>query len=86
MFISVSKRLASRSSPILLGGCYRRCLATAAGPTDHKAYSATLLLPKTTLPLKHKDAVAAELVYRSRTTDELYKKQVRLAGLGGSDG
>jgi isoleucyl-tRNA synthetase len=53
-------------------------LATAAGSTDHKAYSATLLLPKTTLPLKHKNAVAAELVYRSRTTDELYQKQVRL--------
>jgi len=80
MFISVSRRLTLRSSSILQAGCYRRCFAAAAGPTDHKAYSATLLLPTTTLPLKHKDAVAAELLYRSRTTDELYRKQVRLNG------
>ena len=76
MFISVSRRLTSRSPSIFLSASYRRCLATTASSADHKAYSATLLLPKTTLPLKHKDAVAAELAYRTRTTDELYRSQV----------
>lgn len=75
MIISVSRRLAS-STPSLWRKSCRRCLATSAGPADPKAYSATLLLPKTTLPLKHKDPVAAELAYRARTTDDLYKNQV----------
>lgn len=55
-----------------------RTLATSVCRADHKAYSATLLLPKTSLPLKHKDPVAAEHAYRSRTTDELYKSQVSI--------
>lgn len=43
---------------------------------DLKRWSDTLLLPATNLPLKHKDPLAAELIYRSRTTDELYRQQV----------
>lgn len=59
-----------------------RTLATSVCRADHKAYSATLLLPKTSLPLKHKDPVAAEHAYRSRTTDELYKSQVSINHTG----
>ncbi|WVR06540.1 hypothetical protein IAU60_003571 [Kwoniella sp. DSM 27419] len=45
-------------------------------PADRrKAYSHTLLLPKTDFPLKHKDIVAAEKRYRTKTSDELYIAQ-----------
>jgi hypothetical protein len=42
-----------------------------------KAFSATLLLPKTEMPLRMKNAPKAEERLRARTTDELYRKQVR---------
>lgn len=50
--------------------------AAGAGDT-RKKYSATLLLPKTGLPLRLKNAPAAESKYRDRTTHELYRTQVR---------
>lgn len=62
--------------PILGRESRLRYLSTSARRLDPKAYSASLLLPKTSLPLKHKNPVAAELSYRKRTTDELYKAQV----------
>ncbi|BEI97092.1 hypothetical protein CcaverHIS631_0206810 [Cutaneotrichosporon cavernicola] len=40
-----------------------------------KKYSATLLLPKTDMPLRAKNAPATEDKYRHRTTDELYREQ-----------
>lgn len=52
-----------------------RSASTDADP--RKAYSHTLLLPKTALPLKQRNPAEAEQAYRSRTTDELYKLQVR---------
>ncbi|OCF44364.1 isoleucine-tRNA ligase [Kwoniella heveanensis CBS 569] len=50
--------------------------AQKASNDKRKAYSHTLLLPRTTFPLKHKDIVAAEKKYRYKTSDELYKVQV----------
>nr|XP_018262126.1 isoleucine-tRNA ligase [Kwoniella dejecticola CBS 10117]OBR84284.1 isoleucine-tRNA ligase [Kwoniella dejecticola CBS 10117] len=50
---------------------------TAAAVDQKKAYSHTLLLPKTNFPLKHKDIVAAEKKYRYKTSDQLYKEQIR---------
>lgn len=41
-----------------------------------KKYSATLLLPKTDMPLRPKNPPATEIKYRARTTDELYREQV----------
>lgn len=51
--------------------------ANDSAQSKKKAYSHTLRLPKTPFPLKHKDVVAAEKRYRSRTCDELYKQQVQ---------
>ncbi|WVQ96550.1 isoleucine-tRNA ligase [Kwoniella sp. CBS 9459] len=48
----------------------------ASNSDNRKAYSHTLLLPKTAFPLKHKDIVAAEKKYRYKTSDELYRTQV----------
>lgn len=44
-----------------------------------KKYSATLLLPKTDMPLRAKNPVALETKYRARTTDELYREQVSVS-------
>lgn len=59
---------------------YRSVLAPVrAASTDadaRKAYSHTLLLPKTALPLKQRNPAEAEQAYRLRTTDELYRLQV----------
>lgn len=41
-----------------------------------KKYSATLLLPKTDMPLRAKNPPVTEAKYRARTTEELYRKQV----------
>lgn len=41
-----------------------------------KAFSATLRLPKTSLPLRQKNAPKAEQQFRDRTTHELYREQV----------
>ena len=41
-----------------------------------KAFSSTLLLPKTTFPLKHQQPHLIEEQYRQRTCDELYRWQV----------
>ncbi|WVO24937.1 isoleucine-tRNA ligase [Cryptococcus decagattii] len=49
--------------------------ANDSAQSKKKAYSHTLRLPKTPFPLKHKDVVATEKRYRSRTCDELYKQQ-----------
>ncbi|WVQ65548.1 uncharacterized protein L199_003725 [Kwoniella botswanensis] len=43
---------------------------------SRKAYSHTLLLPKTDFPLKHKDVVEAEKKYRLKTSDLLYQAQI----------
>jgi len=44
---------------------------------DKKAYSHTLRLPKTDVPLKHKDPVAIEKGLRASLSDDLYQWQVR---------
>lgn len=50
---------------------------SASTDTDaRKAYSHTLLLPKTALPLKQRNPAEAEKAHRARTTDELYRLQV----------
>ncbi|WWC70979.1 uncharacterized protein I206_104932 [Kwoniella pini CBS 10737] len=49
--------------------------ASSTAIDKKKAYSHTLLLPKTDFPLKHKDIVAAEKRYRYKTSDQLYKEQ-----------
>ncbi|WRT67996.1 uncharacterized protein IL334_004971 [Kwoniella shivajii] len=60
------------------GSCaYQSRHVTTASSEKKKAYSHTLLLPKTDFPLKHKDVVAAEKRYRSKTADELYKEQAK---------
>lgn len=46
-----------------------------------KKYSATLLLPKTDMPLRAKNPPATEDKYRHRTTDELYREQVGFAAV-----
>lgn len=43
---------------------------------DKKAYSHTLRLPKTDVPLKHKNPVAVEESLRGSLSDELYRWQV----------
>lgn len=63
------------------GSCVRRWASTAVAGTaadkeKKKAYSNTLRLPKTDLPLRLKDAPAHEAQFRDRTTHELYRKQV----------
>lgn len=50
----------------------------AADKDRKKAFSATLLLPKTDMPLRQKNAPVAEKKFRDRTTHELYRQQVRL--------
>nr|XP_019012976.1 isoleucine-tRNA ligase [Kwoniella pini CBS 10737]OCF51757.1 isoleucine-tRNA ligase [Kwoniella pini CBS 10737] len=50
--------------------------ASSTAIDKKKAYSHTLLLPKTDFPLKHKDIVAAEKRYRYKTSDQLYKEQI----------
>ena len=42
-----------------------------------KAYSHTLLLPKTSMPLKVKRPAEHEISWRKRTTDELYRRQAQ---------
>ncbi|WWD05103.1 hypothetical protein V865_003175 [Kwoniella europaea PYCC6329] len=56
---------------------YASTTSRAAEKIDsRKAYSHTLLLPRTDFPLKHKDVVEAEKKYRLKTSDLLYKEQV----------
>lgn len=62
-------------------GAAVRAASTAAGLSDKekkKAFSATLLLPKTDMPLRQKNAPVAEKKFRDRTTHELYRQQVCL--------
>lgn len=47
-----------------------------ANKDQKKAFSATLHLPKTNLPLRLKDVPKHEAKFRDRTTHELYRKQV----------
>ena len=58
----------------------RRNLSSAPGPSklDPKAFSKTLLLPKTTFPL-WADPAKSEELFRTKTCDELYRWQVRYA-------
>nr|XP_019003999.1 isoleucine-tRNA ligase [Kwoniella mangroviensis CBS 8507]OCF67460.1 isoleucine-tRNA ligase [Kwoniella mangroviensis CBS 8507] len=56
---------------------YASTTSQAAEKIDsRKAFSHTLLLPKTNFPLKHKDVVEAEKKYRLKTSDLLYKEQI----------
>ncbi|KAK4689695.1 isoleucyl-tRNA synthetase, partial [Tremellales sp. Uapishka_1] len=74
-----SLRLISFHLSASLPPCSTRFASTAVNTSDKKkAYSHTLLLPKTSFPLKHKDVVSAEQAYRARTTDELYRWQKEL--------
>ncbi|WVW84921.1 hypothetical protein I302_106957 [Kwoniella bestiolae CBS 10118] len=71
----------SRQLAVLSSGLFQCRYASTATPASsqvdkRKAYSHTLLLPKTDFPLKHKDVVAAEKKYRSKTSDLLYKEQI----------
>lgn len=64
--------------PLISRTCAVRAASTSAA-TDQdkkKAYSATLLLPKTSLPLRVKNAPKVEARLRDRTTHELYREQV----------
>jgi hypothetical protein len=66
-----------RAALLRLSKCLsNRSLASAATGSKAKAWSNTLLLPSTKFPLRHKNPLEAELRYRPRTTDELYRKQV----------
>ncbi|CAK9784570.1 mitochondrial putative Isoleucyl-tRNA synthetase [Cutaneotrichosporon oleaginosum] len=64
----------SRSSPAprILGV---RFASEAKDQDIRKKYSATLLLPKTDMPLRVKNPPATEDKFRHRTTDELYREQ-----------
>jgi isoleucyl-tRNA synthetase len=56
---------------------YASTTATSGASQDkRKAYSHTLLLPKTSMPLKHKRPPEEERKFRARSTDELYRRQV----------
>jgi isoleucyl-tRNA synthetase len=83
MFIGRPVSLARRAPSARSLFTSAQCLAKPAAAGNDKAYSATLLLPKTDFPLKHKDAVAAEMRFRELTTDQIYRSQVRQAVLIG---
>ena len=63
-----------------LGKRVETCLysTSASVRADKKAYSHTLRLPKTSLPLKHKVPVDVEAKLRHKISDELYIWQVSL--------
>ncbi|GMK54006.1 hypothetical protein CspeluHIS016_0105920 [Cutaneotrichosporon spelunceum] len=64
----------ARSGPVFSPITIR--FASEAKDQDiRKKYSATLLLPKTGMPLRAKNPPATEDKYRHRTTDELYREQ-----------
>ncbi|AFR98680.2 isoleucine-tRNA ligase [Cryptococcus neoformans C23] len=63
------------SSTGILQARFATTKANDPAQSKKKAYSHTLKLPKTAFPLKHKDVVAAEKRYRSKTCDELYRQQ-----------
>lgn len=71
---------------------HSRCASTAPPPlpaSGKNKWSDTLLLPRTDFPMKHKNPVAAELVWRERTTTGLYRWQWennRAAAATGKDG
>ena len=56
---------------------YLRCYAQS---TEDKAFSKTLLLPKTSFPLRS-DPAKSELPFRKKTTEDLYLWQVRCTTL-----
>ncbi|KAH7869135.1 uncharacterized protein C8R40DRAFT_1132197 [Lentinula edodes] len=56
------------------GARFSRAFSTV--PLDTKAFSDTLFLPKTAFPLRP-DPTKNEILYRSRTCEELYRWQVR---------
>lgn len=49
--------------------------STTARTLNKKAYSHTLLLPKSPVPLKNKSPVQTEQRLRERLSDDLYKRQ-----------
>jgi hypothetical protein len=56
-----------------------RCHSTKvdnSAASSSKRFSDTLLLPKTSFPVRHKNVVAAEVKVRERVTSEYYKEQV----------
>lgn len=55
---------------------FARLNSTATPTQDNKAYSKTLLLPKTSFPLWIEPA-KSEVPFRERTCDALYREQVR---------
>lgn len=67
----LAQSLTARSSALR----YASTTASTA-PDPRKAYSHTLLLPKTSMPLKHKRPPEEERKFRARSTDDLYRKQV----------
>ncbi len=67
----LARRLASpRCTPLPA-----RFASTQASPSSKK-YTDTLLLPKTSFPIRHKDIVKVEQGYRQRVTREYYLRQV----------
>ncbi|EIW65419.1 hypothetical protein TREMEDRAFT_46186 [Tremella mesenterica DSM 1558] len=59
----------------VVGSCRSLSSNSIFPSQDKKAYSHTLLLPKTSMPLKVKDPVQHERRYRQRTSQDLYRKQ-----------
>ena len=55
----------------------RRHASQAIPASDRKAYSHTLVLPKTTMPTRQNNPARYEKEIRQRTSDKLYHWQVR---------
>jgi hypothetical protein len=56
---------------------YKRSNSSQSKTTDSKAFSKTLLLPKTSFPLRV-DPLKGETQYQKRSGEDLYRWQVRL--------
>lgn len=57
-------------------GSNRRYATSQPSDKPSSSYSHTVLLPKTDLPVRHKNQAAVDEIYKDRTTTELYKHQV----------
>ncbi|KAI5996433.1 tRNA synthetases class I-domain-containing protein [Pisolithus orientalis] len=62
--------------PLIRFGCFRLSTLSPGQKLDPKAFSKTLLLPKTSFPL-WPDPSKTELPFRKKTCDDLYRWQVR---------
>jgi hypothetical protein len=68
--------LGSSGSSIGIASLGFRYKSTSTSGEPRKSWSDTLLLPKTSFPMKHKDIVKEENRWRDRTSTEFYKWQV----------